>query len=254
MRSLDLQYEKDRITDFIRQYTSGAGFSRVVIGISGGLDSSVVAALAVEALGKENVFGIMMPYKKSNPDSLNDGLILAKKLQINYRITDITPMVDVWFDNYEPEADQLRRGNYMARIRMTVLYDLSVKEKGLVIGTGNRSELMAGYTTQYGDNACAFEPIGHLYKTEVRKLAALLPIPESIIKKQPSADLWGGQTDESELGISYHDLDEILFHIIDKKSSKEELKMIGYSEEQVTRVIRLYRNSEFKRIMPPCLT
>jgi len=253
MRNVDLNHEKKRIISFIKDYMLSSGFSKGIIGISGGLDSSVVAALAVEALGKEKVTGVMMPYKKSNPNSLNDALLLASKIAFNYRIIDITPMVDSWFDNYEPEASKLRQGNYMARIRMTVLYDLSSKDNALVIGTGNFSELMTGYTTQYGDNACAFEPIGHLYKTEVRKLAKLLNIPSSIVDKHPSADLWKGQTDESELGISYCVLDQILHAFLEKKMSKEKMIESGFNSKDIDRVVDLYKKSEYKRNMPSCL-
>ncbi len=253
MRQINLSKEKQKIIDFIREYLASCGSSKGIVGISGGIDSAVVAALSVEALGVENVLGLLLPYKRSNPKSIDDGLSLVKSLRIPYRIIDITPMVDAWFDNNEPDASKLRRGNYMARIRMTVLYDISAKEKGLVIGTGNFSELMSGYTTQYGDNACAFEPIGHLYKTEVSKLAETLNIPQSIIKKNPSADLWADQTDEDELGITYHALDEILYRMLEKQETKEKMIADGIPAKEVDKVKTLYQKSRFKREMPPCL-
>lgn len=253
MRKIDLTTEKQRIVAFIREYLGSCGCKKGIIGISGGVDSAVTAALSVEALSAENVLGLLLPYKRSNPRSIDDGLALVRTLAVPYRIIDITPMVDAWFDNNEPEASNLRRGNYMARIRMTVLYDISAKENGLVIGTGNFSELMTGYTTQYGDNACAFEPLGHLYKTEVRKLAQTLNIPDSIIAKQPSADLWANQTDEDELGISYQNLDEILYRMLEKKETKKEMTAGGINAQDIDRVKELYEKSRFKREMPPCL-
>ena len=251
MRKISLDLEKEKIIGFIRDYVSSSGVRNGIVGISGGLDSAVTAALAAEALGKEHVKGLMLPYKKSNPDSLNDALTLADVLGIKHEIIDITPVVDSWFDNYEPEASQLRRGNFMARIRMSILYDISAKEDALVLGTGNLSELMIGYTTQYGDNACALEPIGHLYKTEVRKMADKINIPAKIINKEPSADLWQGQTDEGELGLTYSNIDTILYHYFEKDKSKEELVKAGLSPSDIDNVIKLHRKSHYKRELPP---
>lgn len=250
MRSIDLLKEKERIIGFIGDYVTGAKKENVILGLSGGIDSAVIAALSVAALGKENVYAIILPYRTSNPLNVQDADKLAGQLGIHQRTIDITPYVDTYYETNAPEASILRKGNFMARIRMCILYDLSVEQDALVIGTGNRTELLTGYTTQYGDNACAFEPIGHLYKTEVRKLASLLNIPEDIISKKPSADLWEGQTDEDEIGLSYEKLDEILHLMFDQRKDIEEIISNGFHKEEVKLVNGLYKGSEFKRRLP----
>jgi len=254
MRKIDLRAEINRISDFIRNYVRNSGMDNVVIGLSGGIDSSLSAALAVQALGKEHVYGVMLPWKNSNPASFNDALLLAEQLQIHHEKIDITPMVDAYFNNYQPDANPLRLGNWMARTRMCVLYDLSAKYHGLVVGTSNRTELLVGYFTQHGDGACAFEPIGHLYKTEVWQMAEILNIPEIIIRKVPTADLWAGQTDEGELGLFYPQLDEILYATTEEKLSKSGIIQKGYTAEQIDKVIQLMKRSEFKRNLPPLVT
>ena len=250
MRKLDYKNEIKKIIEFIQQEFSKAGLSKLIIGLSGGIDSAATTALSIKAIGKENVIAVMMPYKNSHPDSLKHAEELAEILGIQYEIIDISPMVDAYFDKYESDADILRKGNLMARERMCILYDLSAKYQALVAGTGNRSELMVGYCTQYGDNACAFEPLGHLFKTEVREIARILQIPENIIRKQPSADLWQEQTDEDELGIAYDELDEILYNLFDLKKTKKELINKGFSKENIEKVLDLNKRSEFKRNMP----
>ena len=253
MRSLDLNKELDRILDFIRNYLHSSGFEKVVLGLSGGVDSAVTAALAVRALGRHNVIAAMMPYVSSHPDSLNDALKLAEQLKIEARTVLISPLVDYYFDEYDPQANSLRRGNWMARLRMNVLYDLTAKEKALVIGTSNRTELLVGYFTQFGDSACAFEPIGHLYKTEVWQLAALLGIPEKIITKIPTADLWQGQTDEADLGMRYAELDEIIYELTELDLDLAGSLNLKYPREQYQKVERMIRASAFKRQLPPVL-
>ena len=251
MKKIDYKKEKSNIIVFIQNELEKAGFTRVIVGLSGGIDSSVTAALCVKALGKENVFGVMLPYRKSHPDSFEHAKQVAENFGIRFEVVDISPMVDAYFENYETDADILRKGNRIARERMCVLYDLSAKYKALVAGTGNRSEIMVGYCTQYGDSACAFEPIGHLYKTEVLKIAKILNLPDYVINKEPTADLWEDQTDEKEMGITYRKLDEILYQMLDLKSGKEEMIKQGISKQEMEKVEKMIRNSEFKRNMPP---
>ncbi len=251
MYEINIDKVVSEIIAFINEQLKKAGFTRIIVGLSGGIDSSVTAALCVKALGKENVFGVMLPYRKSHPDSLEHAKQVAEQLGIKYEVVDISVMVDSYFKKYAAEADVLRKGNRIARERMCVLYDLSAKYKALVAGTGNRSEIMVGYCTQYGDNACAFEPIGHLYKTEVLELAKILDLPDFVINKEPSADLWEDQTDEKEMGITYSKLDEILYQMLDLKSGKEEMIKQGFSKQETEKVEKMIRNSEFKRNMPP---
>ena len=250
MRNLDLNKEKVRIIDFIRNYLSNAERDRLVVGLSGGVDSAVSTALAVEAIGSSNVTALIMPYETSNSESVADASELAKQLGIDYQIIDITPVTKAYFENYAPEADHLRIGNWLARIRMCVLYDFSAKLQALVLGTSNRTEFMIGYFTQFGDSACAFEPIGHLYKTEVWKLAKLLNIPEKIIDKTPTADLWPGQSDEQEIGISYPVLDEIVYELTELHLSISATENLSYPVELYQKVERMIQSSAFKRRMP----
>jgi len=253
MRKLDLAAESERIVSFIRSYVKSSGMHNVIIGLSGGVDSAVSAALAVKALGKEHVYGIMLPWKNSNPDSYNDALTLARQLGIQHERIEITPMVEPYFEIYEHDADNLRLGNWMARTRMCVLYDLSAKYKGLVLGTSNRTELLVGYFTQFGDGACAFEPIGHLYKTEVWHLAEIFSIPEQIIRKAPTADLWANQTDESELGLKYSLLDLILYRLTQDNKTPRDLIDSGIPTEKVQRAVDLMSRTEYKRQLPPTI-
>ena len=251
MRKIDLKREKDRIIGFIRDQLESAGLNDLIVGISGGIDSAITAALCVEAIGREKVHGFLLPYRLSNAASLEDGKAVAIHLRLNSEIIDISPMVDAYIEKYIPDADRLRRGNRMARERMCVLFDQSAKYKGLVAGTGNKSELLTGYVTQHGDGACAFEPLGHLYKTEIFELAKLLKLPDIVITKPPTADLWEEQTDESEMGLTYKTLDEILYVLYEKKQSEKHLIKKGFLQKDINRVIQLYRKSEFKRHLPP---
>jgi NAD+ synthase len=250
MRKINIAKEKNRIVKFIKRYVHEAGFKKGIIGLSGGLDSSVSAYLTVEALGKENVIGVLMPYKTISLQSLEDGKLIVQNLGIKYYIREISLMVDSYFDRYEKDTNNLRRGNRMARERMCIIYDISAKENALVIGTGNKTELYFGYVTQFGDAACAIEPLGHLYKTEVLQLAKFLKIPSQIINKTPSADLWQGQTDEDELGITYKIADEILYYLLDENLSDEKIIEKGFSADDIKHIKNLMKKTEFKRRMP----
>jgi len=250
MKELGYSSVRKKIVEFIKDYVYKNGFKRGLVGVSGGIDSALTLALTVEALGSENTFALLLPYKISSESSLSDGKKICEQLGVEYEIIDISPAVDAYFDRY-PTDNPLQIGNKCARERMSVLYDFSVRKEALVVGTSNKSEILIGYATQYGDAAAAFLPIGELYKTEVYKLSKMMNIPSSILNKKPSADLWEGQTDEAEIGLSYEELDEILYNLIDLKKSMEEIEKIGFSSSKLKRVIDLIEKSEFKRKMPP---
>ena len=239
------------LVDFIRTEITRAGFKRAVVGVSGGVDSALVCFLAAEALGPENVLALRMPYKTSSPESLEHARLVIERTGVQSRTVDITPMVDAYLERYAPDADRVRRGNVMARMRMLVLYDHSASFGGLVVGTGNKTEILLGYTTLYGDAAYALNPIGDLYKTQVWQLAEAVGVPEVIVKKAPSADLWVGQTDEGELGFSYRLADQILYRLVDERYTPEEVVAQGFPEEVVRAVVERMRRNHYKRIMPP---
>lgn len=251
MEELHIDCEKvtRTIEEFLSEYLQGAGFTKGILGLSGGLDSSTCAYLATRALGPENLTGVMMPYKTSDPASEADARLVADALGLNVLRIDLTPQVDAYFEKF-PEADRLRRANKMARERMTILYDQSAALGALVIGAGNKTEALLGYTTLWGDMACAVVPLGDLYKTQVRQLSRWLGVPEQIVEKSPSADLWPGQTDEGELGLTYAEADQILYRLIDLGRQPEEIMAEGFAEEVVRRVIGKIRSSQFKRRMP----
>jgi NAD+ synthase len=248
--AIDTSIARRVIAEFIRGQLRQAGFERAVLGLSGGIDSAVVAFLVAEAIGGDRLLSVMMPYRTSSPASRADAEAVVARLGCASELVDISPMVDAYFTN-DPEASSLRRGNYMARQRMGVLYDRSVTWGGLVVGTGNKTESLIGYTTLFGDSACAFNPIGDLYKSQVRQLAEALGVPEAIIRKAPSADLWPGQTDEAEADISYPVLDRLLFWRVDKRRSVDEVVALGFDPALVARVDRMIAGSEFKRQVPP---
>ncbi len=248
------------ITAFIRAQLAQAGFDRALVGLSGGIDSALVAYLVAEAIGANRLQCVLMPYRASSPASRSDAEEVVRRLGCASALVDITPIVDGYFGqdgvagsggSEALEATALRRGNAMARARMMVLYDRSVTWNGLVVGTGNKTESLIGYTTLFGDSACAFNPIGDLYKTQVRQLSAAVGVPEVIIRKAPSADLWPGQTDEEEAGFSYPQLDRLLFWMVDRRRSDDELVAMGFDPLVVERVGRLVAVSEFKRQVPP---
>jgi NAD+ synthase len=248
--AIDAGIARRVVAEFIRGQLRQAGFERLVLGLSGGIDSALVAYLVAEAIGAEQLLCVLMPYRTSSGASRTDAEAVVRALGCASELVDISPMVDAFFAA-DPEAAPLRRGNVMARQRMTVLYDRSVTWGGLVVGTGNKTESLIGYTTVFGDNACAFNPIGDLYKSQVRQLAAALGVPDAIIRKAPSADLWPGQTDESEAGFSYPVLDRLLFWRIDKRRTDEEMTALGFDPALVAQVDRMIATSEFKRQVPP---
>ncbi|MCJ7612208.1 MAG: NAD+ synthase [Candidatus Aminicenantes bacterium] len=235
---------------FIREELAKAGFSRGILGLSGGIDSAVCAALAARALGPENVLGLILPYRDTFPQDIADAQDLARLLGIRTRMINIAPMVDAYFAA-EPTNERNLMGNKMARERMSILYDQSARDKALILGTSNKTELLIGYGTIHGDTACAVNPLGDLYKTQVRRMAAHLGIPAAIQSKVPTAGLWPGQTDEGEIGISYEELDAILFELVDRRLRAEDVIGLGHSREKVEGIMRLIRGSEFKRRMPP---
>ncbi len=240
-----------RVTgEFIRGQLRQAGFERAVLGLSGGIDSALVAYLVAEAIGPDQLLCVLMPYRTSAPTSRADAEDVVRLLGTASELVDITPMVDGFYGP-DSDASALRRGNFMARMRMSVLYDRSVTWGGLVVGTGNKTESLIGYTTVFGDSACAFNPVGDLYKSQVRQLAAAIGVPDAIIAKAPSADLWPGQTDESEAGFSYPELDRLLFWRIDKRRSVDEVVALGFERTLVERIDKMVAGAEFKRQVPP---
>lgn len=258
--AIDTDVARRVIAEFIRGQLRQAGFERAVLGLSGGIDSALVAYLVADAIGAQHLLCVLMPYRTSSPASRADAETVVRALGCASEVVEISPMVDGFFGAADvpgaagPEglvAAALRRGNFAARMRMAVLYDRSVTWGGLVVGTGNKTESLIGYTTLFGDSACAFNPIGDLYKSQVRQLAAAIGVPEAIIRKAPSADLWPGQTDEGEAGFSYPLLDRLLFWRIDKRRSVEEVVALGFDPELVARIDRMVATSEFKRQVPP---
>jgi len=247
--SIDTVLVTEILCGFIKDCFSKTSSEKAIIGLSGGVDSSVVAVLASRALGSENVLGVTMPYTTSALDSQQDAELVARNLEIKTETVPITPMVDAYL-KHVPDADENRRGNYMARQRMAILYDISARERGLVIGTSNKSELLLGYGTIFGDLACAINPIGDLYKTQIRQLADALEIPERIIKKPPKADLIQGQTDESDLGFTYEDVDKLLYCWVDKRFTEKDLQEKGFDPKFISNVITRVRRNHFKRITP----
>jgi NAD+ synthase len=251
MSALDIQpaLVEAILVKFLRTEAGKFGFSRAVVGISGGVDSSVSAALAALAFGPKSVLGVMMPYRTSNPDSEGDARAVAEKLGIETRKVDITAMVEGYCKTQGVE-DRIRRGNVMARCRMIVLYDLSAEWKGLVIGTSNKTEILLGYSTQFGDSASALNPLGDLYKHQVWQFARHLGLPKSVIEKPPSADLFAGQTDEAELGFTYAEVDRLLERMVDRRCSREELVREGFDPAFVDKVAGRIVQNQYKRLPP----
>ncbi len=248
--AIDTDVARRVVKEFIRSQLRQAGFERAVLGLSGGIDSALVAYLVAEAIGPEHLLCVLMPFRTSSPASRDDAEEVVLRLGCQSELVEITPMVDGFYGP-DSDASALRQGNFMARMRMSVLYDRSVTWGGLVVGTGNKTESLIGYTTIFGDSACAFNPVGDLYKSQVRQLAAAIGVPDEIIRKAPSADLWPGQTDEAEAEFSYPELDRLLFWRIDKRRSVDEVVAMGFSRTLVERIDRMVAGAEFKRQVPP---
>ena len=237
------------LIQFIRDEVRNAGFSKGVVGVSGGVDSALVMLLTAKALGPENALAVLLPYRTSSPDSIDDAKSVVRLAAVRSETIDITPMVDAYIGR-DGEMNDVRRGNVMARQRMIVLYDLSARERALVIGTSNKTEVMLGYGTQFGDTACAINPLGDLYKTQVWQLADAAGVPKKIVEKKPTADLWAGQTDEGELGFSYKLVDRLLYAMIDDRRTDEELNELGFEENFIEKVRRIVQRNQFKRRPP----
>ncbi|MDO9302538.1 MAG: NAD+ synthase [Anaerolineales bacterium] len=248
--SINTNLAREILAGFIKSEITRVGMSRAVVGLSGGLDSALSCVLAAEALGAENVLAVRMPYKASSRDSLDDAQLLIDQLGIQSKTIEITDMVEPLF-KLDPQISKMRMGNIMARERMIVLYDQSEIFKGLVVGTSNKTEILLGYSTLYGDSASAINPIGDLYKTQVRQLSRAMNIPAPIIDKAPSADLWEGQTDENELGFTYEEVDKLLYLLIDERYSPQEAIEAGFNEKFVNAVTARIRRNQFKRMQPP---
>ncbi len=238
------------LTDFIHSEITRVGIERAVIGLSGGIDSALSCLLAAQALGAKNVLAVRMPYRTSSQDSLDDAQKMIDLTGVQSLTMPISPMVDPLIDSF-PQMDTTRKGNIMARQRMVILYDQSAAFGGLVVGTGNKTEILLGYSTLYGDSACAINPLGDLYKTQIRQLASDLGIPESIVHKPPSADLFAGQTDEGDLGFTYEEVDKLLYLLVDERYSIQECITSGFDPKFVQAVTQRVRTNHFKRVMPP---
>jgi NAD+ synthase len=234
---------------FIRDEVAKAGLTRAVVGVSGGVDSALAVALASEALGAERVLGLFTPYRHSSEESRRNAEQLARTFGFRLEEVPITAQVDAYFRDRADEAGRVRVGNKMARERKSIEYDRSWPD-GIVIGTSNKTELLLGYGTQFGDMAAGINPIGDLYKTQVREVALHVGVPEEIVRKAPTAELWQGQTDEGELGFTYAAADLILYHMVDRRLSPRELIESGFDAALVSKIREMVRRSHYKRVMP----
>ncbi|MEW5994634.1 MAG: NAD+ synthase [Candidatus Zixiibacteriota bacterium] len=248
------QFDVDNAISTIKRFLSGklarSGMNGFVVGLSGGIDSAVSATLAVQAVGSDKVLALLLPYRTSTKQSVADALTLTAQLGIEHRLIDISPMIDAYFPEITDDLN-IRAGNKMARERMAILFDIAQETNRLVLGTGNRTEICLGYTTWYGDSACSLNPIGDLYKTEVRQVGAALGLPENILTKVPTADLWIGQTDEGEIGVSYEMIDRLLRRLVDdREQSVRKLESEGFDATEISRVVSLLNRNSFKRRIP----
>lgn len=238
---------KQDLINFLKDEVKKTGLEKVTVGLSGGLDSAVVAILCKEAFG-DKLNCVLMPSQFSSQSSVDHALEVCEKFDIKYEIISIEPMVSAFLKNMD--EDRLRIGNFSARMRMSVLYDVSSREKSLVVGTSNRSELLLGYGTIFGDIACAINPIGEIYKSDEFEFAKILGVPDSILNKAPSADLWEGQSDEEELGYSYKQMDDLLKIMIDENKTKDELLKLGFHEDLIDKLDYRVKANAFKGKLP----
>ncbi len=249
-QTLDIEQTIQTIRRFLKGSLGRTGLNGYVVGLSGGIDSAVSAALAVRAVGADKVLGVMMPYRSSAKESETLARQLIELLGIEYRLVDISPMIDAYYDRID-DNNRLRAGNKMARERMSILFDIAHELDRLVLGTGNRTEICLGYTTWYGDAACSLNPVGQLYKTELRMVAKELGLPQEMIDRPPTADLWAGQTDEGEIGVSYEQIDRLLVRIVDDgERSMSRLETEGFHATDISRVVSLMNRNAFKRKLP----
>jgi len=235
------------LVSFIKDAVETTGTEGVVLGLSGGIDSALSAALAVPALGADRVHALLLPHRTSSPDSATDAEAVASDLELTPHTIDISPMVDPYFELHETDPGNVRFGNKMARERMSILFDQAKKLGCLVLGTSNKTEILLGYSTIFGDNASSINPLGDLYKQQVWQLARHLGLPDHVVDKRPSADLWPGQTDEEELGFDYATADEVLYLLFNFGLSAAEVVELDYPEDVVQRIVSLERNNRYKR-------
>ena len=247
---IDTELARNILVGFVRSEILRTGFKKAVLGLSGGIDSALSCFLAAEALGPENVLALRLPYKTSSPDSYNHAQLVIDQLGVKTATIDISPIADGLIEQ-QPGISRLRMGNIMSRSRMICLYDQSAAFEALVVGTCNKTEILLGYSTLYGDSACAINPIGDLYKTQVRELSQAIGVPEVIVNKPPTADLWVGQTDEDELGFTYEEVDRLLFLLIDKRYKPTDCIDLGFDKTFVKQVVNRVQRNQFKRILPP---
>lgn len=249
MLKINPQWVSQVLEVFIQEELNKIGVSKAVVGLSGGVDSAVVACMAQRALGSKNVHALIMPYKTSNPESRGHAELLSNKISISFDVIDISSAVDAFFE-IRQDADSLRRGNKMARERMCHLYDYSSATGALVLGTSNKTELLLGYGTIFGDLASAVNPIGDLYKSQIWDLARFLDVPKEIIEKEPSADLWQGQTDQQELGYTYQEIDRLMYYIVDERYPDEFIRENGFKQKTIDDIKRRIQKNQFKRRPP----